>query len=155
MRRQDRQIQDDEELYEILAKGEVVHISFSGNNIPYILCMNYGLVRKPEDYLYLHSAAEGRKFQEILQNNLVAFQVDIEHELVGGPNPCDWGMKFRSVVGMGFMDVIVDPEERMVALASLMEHYGWKGQGQWDQATMDRTAVIRLQITEMQGKRRT
>jgi len=42
----------------------------------------------------------------------------------------------------------------MLALKALMEHYGWKGQGQWDQATMDKTAVIRLQITEMQGKRR-
>lgn len=152
MRRQDRQVQDREELFDILSKGEVVHIAFSGRDIPYLLCMNYGLVRQPEDYLYLHSATEGRKFSEILKNNLVCFEVDIEHKLVTGPNPCDWGMKYRSVVGLGFMDVITDPEERQIALDSLMAHYGWKGEGSWNADTMARTSVIRLQITEMTGK---
>jgi hypothetical protein len=56
MRRRDKQLAGHEELEEIIRRGEVCHLAFSDEGVPYVIPMNYGY---SENSLYFHSAAEG------------------------------------------------------------------------------------------------
>jgi nitroimidazol reductase NimA-like FMN-containing flavoprotein (pyridoxamine 5'-phosphate oxidase superfamily) len=85
------------------------------------------------------------------RNNAVCFEVDVDHEIVRGETACKWGMKYRSVIGFGKAFFVEDPEEKKEALDSIMAHYGG-GPGEYPEATLRRTTVVRIEIESMTGK---
>jgi len=81
-----------------LNKAKICRLALSDNNKPYVIPMNFGF---REDYLYLHSAHEGKKKIDILRkNNNVCFEVDMETELMTLEKACGCGMKYLSVIGL-------------------------------------------------------
>jgi uncharacterized protein len=51
--------------------------------------------------LYFHSATEGRKLNLLAKNSTVGFELDTGHELVTADLACNWGMKYKSIIGTG------------------------------------------------------
>jgi len=153
MRRDDREIKEAGEIEEIISRSDVCRIAFAENNTPYIVTMNFGYSGGEEPCLYFHCALQGRKLEMMRKNNLVCFEMDTDHKLYGGENGCDWGMNFSSVVGYGRLSIIDNNEEKTKGLDILMAHYsGIKNFG-YDPMVFERTAVLKLLISEMTGKK--
>lgn len=152
MRREERKISDPVQVDEIISKADVCRIAMANDDLPYIVTLNFGYVVTPERVLYFHCAGEGRKLEMIKRNSLVCFEMDIDHQVFGGAKGCDWGMKYRSVVGYGNISIVTGNEERQKGISAIMRHYGGEREYYFDENVLERTTILRLLITGMTGK---
>jgi nitroimidazol reductase NimA-like FMN-containing flavoprotein (pyridoxamine 5'-phosphate oxidase superfamily) len=155
MRRKDRAIDDRISLRAIIEKADACRLAFAVGNTPYIVTMNFGFEWEGTfPVLYFHCAREGRKLDMMRLNSRVCFELDVGHELVTGPAPCDWGMRYASVLGYGILDEITDEDKRRAGLDLVMRHYGWGGEGSYKASVLGTTAVLALRVDELAGKRK-
>ena len=114
--------------------------------LPYVvpLCFGYG-----KGALYFHSATVGRKMEILNKNPKVGFEMDIDWELVRFGDRCN--MRYRSVIGFGDASLVEDLEDKRNALDLIMRHYHQEPFA-YPQATLKRTAIIKVEIEEMTGK---
>jgi len=154
MRKKDREIKDTKELEEILQKADVCRIAFAVDGIPYIVTMNFGHVWKDRLTLYFHCAKEGKKLELLKRNSTVCFEMDIDHQLVEAANACDWGMKYRSIVGLGLLEKVEEETEKKKGLDFIMDHYGFNGKKEYDEKVLNTTEILKLTVTEFTGKKK-
>jgi uncharacterized protein len=156
MRRNDREITDQAEIMEVLRKADVCRLALADNNAPYLVTMNYGLKAGKEIILYFHCAHEGKKIDILKRNNLVCFGADMEHELILSDTgtSCGCSMRYASIVGFGTVSFVTDESEKREALETIMEHYTPHGPYAFAEDLMSRTTILRLDVTEITGKRR-
>ena len=150
MRRKDREIEDKELMESIIRRAPVCRIGLSEYDVPYIVPLTFGY---KDNFLYFHSAKEGKKIDLIRKNNNVCFEIDIAHEVVEGKNPCDWSMKYCSVIGFGKAFLVEDHEEKKRALDIIMEHYAGKAPFEYPEKTVNNIAIIKVKIESMTGKK--
>jgi nitroimidazol reductase NimA-like FMN-containing flavoprotein (pyridoxamine 5'-phosphate oxidase superfamily) len=150
MRRKDKEIKEPEEIVEILRRAPVCRLGLCRDDVPYVVPLNFGY---RDGCLFLHCAKEGRKMDMIRTNPRVCFEMDTDVEVIRAEQPCDWGMKFASVIGFGTASVLEDPEEKKNGLDAIMEHYGSKPEHPYPESYLKHTAVIRIEVEEMTGKR--
>ncbi len=148
MRKKEREVLDRTEIEAILGEAAVCRIALSDHDSPYIVpvCFGYKGGR-----LYIHCAREGRKLDILRKNSRLCFEVDIESETVKSPRPCNWGMRYRSLVGFGRAFIIDDAVEKSEALDVIMEHYAGP-RGPYPASVLGRTRIVRIRIDEMTGK---
>ena len=149
MRRKEKEILDREEIESIIKKADVCRLGLSDKNIPYIVPLNFGY---KENCLYFHTAKAGKKIDMIKTNNRVCFEMDIDHEVVRAENPCDWNMKYRSVIGYGRAFLLEDIDEKRRALDIIVEHYSGR-LNEYDEKLVNRLAIIKIQVKSMTGKK--
>ena len=152
MRRKEREVTRKEEIISIINSADVCRVSFADNNTPYIVTMNFGFIEADKPVLYFHCAPRGRKLDMLRKNSYVCFEMDVDHELYNGAKGCEWGMKFRSIVGYGNIFIVEDYDERKRGLDCIMDHYGGNGNHDYDEKVLDRTTILRLEILEMTAK---
>jgi uncharacterized protein len=154
MRRKDRQIKEVLDLESIISRCDVCRVAMAENNLPYIVTMNFGYLGGDRPCFYFHCASEGRKIEMIRKNNFVCFELDTDHEIYEGPDGCDWGMKFSSIIGYGRISVVEEREARISGLDSIMSHYSGRKDFSYDEGVLGNTTILRLDIEEMTGKRK-
>jgi uncharacterized protein len=154
MRKKEREITDINDLDSIISRADVCRVAFAVNDTPYIVTMNFGYAGGDRQYLFFHCANEGRKLDMIRINNYVCFELDTDHEVYTGNKGCDWGMKYSSVVGYGRIFVATNEQERKEGLDHIMVHYGGRGNYSYDEKVLQKTTILRLEISEMTGKRK-
>lgn len=154
MRRSEREISALKEIEEIISHSDVCRIALANDNTPYIVTLNFGYIGSPENKIYFHCAPEGRKLDMIRKNNYVCFEMDTDHQITKGEKACEWGMKFSSVVGSGKIFTVEDNEEKKLGMNSIMSHYGAPDPYNYDEKVFSRTAILRLEIAEMTGKKK-
>ncbi|MFO7665119.1 MAG: pyridoxamine 5'-phosphate oxidase family protein [Desulfobacterales bacterium] len=150
MRRKDREIKSKEEIESVIQKALVCRLGMADENGPYIVPLSFGYA---DGRLFFHSAKEGRKLDILKKNNKVCFEVDMVGEIVKGDKACDWGMKFKSVIGFGNAFIVEDVELKKAALDLIMAHYS-AGSFEYDDKKLERTVVIKIEIESMTGKER-
>jgi hypothetical protein len=148
MRRQEKGITDRAAIEDILHRATVCRLGLCADDQPYVVPLSFGYV---EGRLYIHSAGEGKKIALLQRNNRVCFEVDLDEELVRGPHSCNWGMRYRSVIGTGRATFVQEAEAKRAALNTIMAHYGGPQDDYTPQALAGVT-VIRVDIEEMTGK---
>lgn len=148
MRRSDREISDRAELDAMLRRENVLHLGLCDGAEPYVVPMNYGY---DGTALYLHSALEGRKIEALRANPRVCFTVTAEQQVVPSDVPCGWSVKYRSLIGYGTATLLETAEEKAAGLAALMRQFTDKS-FQFPSEALAKTAVIRIEISEMTGK---
>ncbi len=84
-------------------------------------------------------------------NNRVCFEVDVDHETMEAEEACQWGMRYRSVIGFGKAFLVDDTEEKRRAYNVIMNHYSSKLSA-YSQDALDKTLIIKVVIDEMTGK---
>lgn len=154
MRRKDREITEKKEIIEILEKADVCRIAFAVDNLPYIVCLNYGY-EWGEDFpvLYFHCAHEGKKLDMMQKNNLVCFQMDTDHELDYREENIYCTMHYGSIIGMGYLEKVEDDEEREKGLDLLMKHHERPVPDVYPVGSMRRTTILCLRIHELTAKK--
>lgn len=154
MRKKDREIKDAGELEEILQKADACRIAFAVDGTPYIVTMNFGYIWQDRLTLYFHCAKEGKKLELMKKNNTVCFEMDTDRELVEATNACDWGMKYRSIVGIGSLESVTDENEKKQGLDCIMDHYGFNGKKEYNEKALYLAEVLKLTATEFTGKKK-
>ena len=148
MRRKDREITDRAAIEAILRRATVCRIGFTGKDGPYVVPMSFGY---EAGCLYLHSAREGRKIDLLREDPRVCFEVDLDVDVVRKENPCQWSLRYRSVVGFGRAVLVQDPEEKRHGLETILRQHG-AGPSLPPEQGLDGVCVIRIEIQEMTGK---
>lgn len=152
MRRKDRLVTDQEKIDSFLRSCRTLILGFSGSEAPYLLPINYGYLPGPPGEFYFHGAASGKKIDLMGPGVQVGFTVFREGELITGPQACDWGMNFMSVIGQGWLACLDTPEEKRRGLDILMSHFGSPGPHSYEEGHFSHTRVFRLRITEISAK---
>lgn len=153
MRRRDREIKDQSELESIIGAASVCRLAMSEGDRPYIVPLCFGY---KNGNLYFHSAKEGKKLEVLRMNNLVCFEMDIDHELVRAGLPCESEMKYRSVIGFGQASFVNDVEEKRMALDIITRHYSEdnaEGTYVYPEQKLANTVIIKVTIESLTGKK--
>jgi len=153
--RHERQIKEKELLVDILENAAVCRIAISSQGAPYIVPMNYGFTWIDSLDIFFHCAGAGRKLDLLSVNNHVGFEIDCGHELLQSEKPCDWSMRYKSIIGSGKITVITGDNEKKTAIDTIMRHYKFKSpQIIYDDAALKRTRVLQLSVCEFCGKQK-
>ncbi len=150
MRRKEKEITDAHIISEILNKAETVHFAMVDDHEPYAVTMNYGY---RDHALYLHCAPEGRKIDILRRNSRVAFTVETDVSLSLGSEACQCTTIYKSVFGTGFACFVEDLEGKKAALDIIMEKHSGPGNYTYPEALLKRTAIIRVDIDFLSGKK--
>lgn len=156
MRRSDKEITDPNTIQRILNGAEICRIALSDGEKPYIVPMNFGY---KDNTLYLHSADEGYKIDILKVNNNICFQMDIKTEMVSSDNPCNWGMKYLSVIGSGKAHLIDDLPGKKEAFDIIMAKYSLKSDEsdgklfEYSDDALNKVLMIKVEVEEITGKK--
>jgi len=153
--RSEKEIKDLKEIEQILKDAPVGRLGTSREGEPYIVPVNFV---HHEGKILIHGARKGKKIGNITSNPKVCFEVD-EGVLVARDKPCDYTMKYSSVVVLGEAKIITDPDEMLMALKLLTEKYSSKKLSEQltreSVAGFENLAVIEISIRNVTGKRNT
>jgi nitroimidazol reductase NimA-like FMN-containing flavoprotein (pyridoxamine 5'-phosphate oxidase superfamily) len=148
IRRRDRALAEDD-AREILARAEHgVLATLGADGWPYAVPVNHVL---SGDVLYIHSALEGHKLENIAHEERVSFCA------VAGATvlPATLSTIYESTVVFGRAALVTDSVEKLRALELLAVRFcGWLSpEAEKEIATTgSRTAVVRLRIERITGK---
>lgn len=148
MRRKEKEITDRAELGGILREARVCRLAMADGDRPYLVPLTFAL---DGDDLVLHSARVGRKIEILRRNPAVCFEVEEGVEVAPGAGACEFGMRFRTVIGSGDVVFVEDGAERARLLALFGPRYG-APDGPLPDAEIERTCVLRVRIRELTGK---
>ena len=150
MRRKEKEITDIVDIERIIQTGMICRIGLCVDDLPYIVPMYYGY---RDGCLYFHAAMKGKKLDMIRKNNQVCFEIDSQKEIVNTGIPCDWKNSYESVIGFGIASVVEDHDEKIFGLNVLVNHYAPGISYEFPGKNVKRTTVIKIEISEMTGKR--
>ena len=154
MRRRDREITDKQDILEVMRKCDVCRIALHDGDYPYIVPLNFGLqVENDMPVLYFHGALEGKKYELIEKDNRASFEMDCGHQLILDKAQGNCAMEYESVIGQGYIEML-NEEEKYEALRILMKQYR-REDFPFNEKVIPMTAVFRLRVGSMTGKRRT
>lgn len=149
MRRKDRKLETIE-VAEVLKKCNYGVLSTVGENgYAYGVPISYVYIN---DSIYVHSALEGNKLDNIEFNNNVSFCVIGDTMLL----PDKFGTKYESVIAFGKAVEVSDTEKNEALLAFLDKYssqYIEKGK-EYIKNACEKTKVIKISIEHITGKAR-
>jgi len=149
MQRKEKQINDIAAIEDILNRASVCRLGLCEDNRPYVVPLCYGY---EDNALYFHCASQGKKLDILRKNNHVCFEVDINHEIIKADQACDWGMKYKSVIGFGKAVFIEDVELKRKGLDIIMRKFSEKS-FEYPANVIEDIVVIKVQIESMTGKK--
>ena len=149
MRRNDKEIKDQQLIEKILKKSKVCRIALIDEDRPYIIPMNYGY---KDRCIYLHSASEGRKIEILKKNSQVCFEIEYETELLKAEKPCQYGMKYYSIIGWGKAKFVTDYQEKIKSLDIIMQQHDPNIEFKYDENQVNLSTIILIEMNELTGK---
>ncbi|MEJ2724070.1 MAG: pyridoxamine 5'-phosphate oxidase family protein [Deltaproteobacteria bacterium] len=150
MRKKEREIKERREIESVIHRSRVCRLAMSEGDCPYVVPLCFGY---KDNALYFHTAMKGMKMDILKKNSRVCFEFDLDHEMVTSPNPCDWGIKYRSVIGFGNAVLLEQSEPKKKALQIILEHYGAKGPFSYSEKGFRKTMIIKVGIESVTGKK--
>lgn len=154
MRREDKQVLNEERIEQIIKSCDCCRLGFVDENKVYIVPLSFGYIRKDGKYIfYFHGADEGRKIDLIRKNHYAGFEMDINYRIKPADTACGYTARYQSVIGSGSMDIIEDLDEKKKALDFLMNCNSGKSQiWNYSEEMLKRTCLFYLEVEEMTCK---
>lgn len=150
-----RGIYEREEIYAILDKECVCHVSFIYEGYPVIIPTIYG---RKGNFLYLHGATSSRMLKTLAQGVPLCIAVTLTHGIVLARSVFHSSMNYESVVIFGKGRLIEDEAQKTTGLEVVTNHIV---AGRWEEARkpnpteLKATSLIEVEIEEASAKRRT
>ncbi|MFH1687435.1 MAG: pyridoxamine 5'-phosphate oxidase family protein [bacterium] len=148
MRRKDREQTDPAAMEAIIRRCTVCRLGMVDGDQPYVIPISFGY---RDRVVYLHCAHEGRKIDVLKQHPKVCIEWDIDTVLVPAAEAHQYTQKFRSVIAFGTASFVTEPNAKRRALDVLMAQYA-EGSFAYPDNQVDRTCIIRIDISKMTGK---
>ena len=152
------EIKSKEKIIEFLSSQQTGRISsIDENGYPQIIPMNFVFIN---DAIYTHSHTKGEKLENIKRNQKVGFEVDKSLEFLPSyfSDPTDASLAdtlYISVVIKGNASIVLDREEKTIALNGLMKKYQPEGGYEPikpEMDVLDEVAVIKIVPESLRGK---
>ena len=152
------EIKSKEKIIEFLSSQQTGRISsIDENGYPQIIPMNFVFIN---DVVYMHSHIKGEKLENIKRNQKVGFEVDKSLEFLPSyfSDPTDASLAdtlYISVVIKGNASIVLDKEEKTIALNGLMKKYQPEGGYEPIKPDMDvlnEVEVIKIVPESLRGK---
>ena len=132
---------------EILNRAEYVTLALVDAEGPYSVPVNAAL---EDGVLYLHTSKKGRKAEALRQavatGGRVAFSAAVDLEKKTGELACQWGYKFRSVLGSGPVREVELRGDKVAALNTLMRKHAGRDDFPYDDGILDKTLVVAIDV---------
>jgi len=152
MRRKDREIIDKKVMVSIIEKAIICRVAMCWQDEPYVIPMNFGY---RDNYIFLHSAGEGRKLDILRNNDKVCIEFDADVELVQSRKACNTEMKYKSVLVFGTAVVLKDIAEKKRALDIIMHHYynhNSLSAFHYPEDALEKIIIIKVKVEKITGK---
>ena len=151
MRRKDKEIVDEKVMISIIEKAIVCRVAMCWQDEPYVIPMDFGY---RGNYIYLHSAGEGRKLDILRNNDKVCMEFDIDVELVQSQEACKTSMKYKSVLIFGTAVILKDIAEKKRALDIIMHHYYYDSLSvfHFPEDVLEKVVIIKVKFEKITGK---
>ena len=150
MRRKDRAMLD-EEAISILETAQVGTLAtVSAEHIPYLVPLSFVYT---EGAIYLHSAVDGKKLDNIRSNHNVCFNVVEAVELL----PAAFSTNYKSVTVFGTISIVEDAEEKRQGLIAIVKKYSpdfYEAGLQYIDKAIEKTKVLKITVDRITGKAR-
>ena len=151
MNRKEREIKDFAEIYDVLKRCKTIRLGLINGDKPYVVPVSFGLdIADGKAVVYFHGAVEGLKAECIAENGSVCIEADIFYKV--DPTKIGITARYESVIGCGVVSR-VEGEEKLHGLHRLVEHYGFDDYPIERCRGLEHTAVYKIVITELTGKR--
>lgn len=150
MRRKDRAMGKEETkmLLETAQVGTLATVS--EDNTPYMVPISFVYTNEA---IYLHSAVEGKKLDNIITNNNICFNVIDGVELM----PAAFATKYKSAIIFGKIVVVEDLEEKRQGLSAIIKKYSpnfYESGLQYIDNAFEKTKVLKIEVSTITGKAR-
>jgi nitroimidazol reductase NimA-like FMN-containing flavoprotein (pyridoxamine 5'-phosphate oxidase superfamily) len=149
MRRKEREITSVGEIDAIICSEKVMHIALVDGDIPFLVPVFYGY---DGTSIYFHSAKVGTKIEILKRNNNICFEITTDHGVIESDEACDFEAKHRTVIGIGKGIFINEESEKIKALNLIVSQFT-DAKFEYPKANLDRTAVIRIDVQSIKGKK--
>ncbi|WP_027370515.1 pyridoxamine 5'-phosphate oxidase family protein [Desulfovermiculus halophilus] len=149
MGRDDRYIEESEEIKAVIRRCGVCRLGLARENEPYIVPVCFGF---DGHALYIHTGTTGRKIEFFEANPQVCFEFEDNARVIADSDkPCAWSMIYTSVVGSGRIRELHTEDEKVGGLNQIMNHYSGKS---WvmPREKLDSVRVWAVDIESMRGK---
>lgn len=153
MRRKDKQVKDIREIEGIIQKAVFCYVAMCRENVPYTVPMNFGF---HDQYLYLHSSAEGHKLAILKHNPRVCVGIAQNTQLLKSKDKCSYTMKYESVLIFGKVEFLSAPKEKKEGLICIAKHYNKNLKTDdldFTVEQLDKVIVLKVNIEEVTGKK--
>lgn len=138
---------DPKAVADVLNRAPYVSLALADADGLYSVPVNFAFA---DGVLYLHSAKKGRKIEALRcaarAGTSVAFCAATDLEMKTGEKACQWGYKFRSVLGSGTVRILDDSKEAQAALGVIMKKYAGSDDFPYDGKILAATAVVAIQV---------
>lgn len=151
----DRAEYDRETIHGILDEALICHIGFVMDGQPYVIPTIHARVG---DTLYLHGSAASRMLRTLGKGANACVTVTLLDGLVLARSAFHHSMNYRSVVILGPLEEVIDPDERNKVLDAIVEHIipGRLAEARRpNRKELTATIVVKIQISEASAKIRT
>jgi nitroimidazol reductase NimA-like FMN-containing flavoprotein (pyridoxamine 5'-phosphate oxidase superfamily) len=152
VREPQRAVYDRETIYAILDEGIVCHVGFAIEGQPFVIPTMYARVG---DTIYFHGSAASRMLRGASGGLSVCITVTLADGLVLARSVFNHSMNYRSVVALGNVTLIDDPNEKLLALQSFTEKIlkgRWNDARQPNEKELKATSILKLPLTEVSAK---
>jgi len=154
MRRNDLAVSDPAELDDIILSCDCFRLAFADGTKPYIVPLSFGYQREDGmPVFYFHSAKEGRKVELSRKLSYAGFELDTNRAINENEKPCDFSVRYQSIIGEGTLTEITDTDEKIRGLNLIMNHYSGRANWEFPLHVLDKTVLFRLSVSEMSGKK--
>ncbi len=146
-----RTVKLQEEIDRIINKCDVGYLAMvDKDNTPYVIPMNFGL---EGNFIYLHSAMEGKKLDILKRNNRVSMSFSTDHDLYirNDAVACSYTMKYRSVLAHGLVEFIEDKEDKILGMNVIMKHYSGK-EFTYNLPAINNVCVLRVVVENFEAR---
>lgn len=152
MRNKDREILDENAIFEMVMKGKIITLGLCENNQPYLVTLSYGY-DATNQCIYMHCADHGLKIDFIRKNPKVCATIIEDHGYVLK----DCTQNYRSVVVWGKVSMIEDIKEKKHAFSILFRHLEGEKEEMSARMASEEDAyksvgVLKLSIEQMDAK---
>jgi uncharacterized protein len=149
MRRKDREIADREEIDAIFHTGKVMYIALADDNVPFLVPVFYAY---DGEAVYFHSAQVGTKIDILKRNPKVCFAISLDHGIAKSDTVCDFEAKHRTIIGVGVASFVDEKMKKVNVLDRIVAKFTDQ-KFEYPTKTLDRTAVVRIAIESIKGKK--
>lgn len=152
MRKAEREVTCFDEKIKLLNRCQTIRLGLYAERFPYVVPLSFGFQTSDGKVnIYFHCAKEGKKIRLIEANPNVCVEADIlnGYRNLGKSVTAD----YESIIGFGKCKEVYG-EEAVRGLELLLEHCGVTGYPARNCTSLGRTAVFKVELEEITGKRR-
>ncbi len=148
-----RNIRDLAKIKQILARCRCCRLGFNDDGEIYIVPLNFGYEEKDNKLIfYFHGKTKGRKFRLVKSSPEVGFELDTNIATIADERACEFSTQFQSIIGNGVVSFVETPDERLHGLRLLMKNVTGKDDWDFDERTLKKTAVFKLEVSKITCK---